>query len=383
MRVAIVCDWLLGTGGAERVILELHKVFPNAPIYTSQYDKNPKNWYGDKWFEDADIRTTWLQKLPKPLKKFLPPLRAWVFSRLNLDDYDLVISSSGAEAKFVKVRAGTKHISYIHAPTHYYWARYEEYLKYPGFGKLDFLARFGLRLLVGPMRHWDFQAAQRPDYLIANSNYTKEQIKKYYGRDAVVIHPPVDIERFEVTAPTFQSGSRLSVGSDKLHKQSRRGFVTAGRQVLYKKIDLAVKTATQLNAPLVVIGRGPDHSKLKRMAGRSVIFLTNVSDEEIARRFAEAEAFIFPGVDDFGIVAVEAMAAGTPVIAYKAGGALDYVDKTTGIFFNNQTPESLAKAMQEFSKLVFNHDHIAKQAKKFSPDKFRTKVLQLIKQLSS
>jgi glycosyltransferase involved in cell wall biosynthesis len=369
VKVAIVCDWLLGTGGAERVVLELHHMFPEAPIYTSQYDPNPKKWFGGKWFEDADIRTTWLQKLPKSLKKFLPVLRAWTFSRLSLNDYDLVISSSGAEAKFIKVRDNATHITYCHAPTHYYWSRYEEYFKQPGFGRLDPLARLGLRLLIGPMRRWDYKAAQRPGYLIANSNYTKEQIKKYYGRDATVIHPPVDIERFQ------------QAESYKLEAiSSRHGFVVAGRQVPYKKIDLAVKAATKLNLPLIVIGRGPDHSKLKRMAGRSVTFLTNVSDEEMPEKLAQAEAFIFPGIDDFGIVAVEAMAAGTPVIAYKAGGALDFVNPSSGLFFNEQTSKSLAKTLQEFSKLSFNHSRIAKQAEKFSSANFRHNMSNYIKQ---
>lgn len=366
MKVAIVCDWLLGTGGAERVVSELHKMFPKAPIYTSQYNSNPKIWFGGKWFASADIRTTWLQKLPKNLKKFLPVLRAWTFSRLNLDDYDLVISSSGAEAKFIKVSGSATHITYCHAPTHYYWSRYDDYLKHPGFGKLDPLARLGLKLLVGPMRRWDYKAARRPDYFIANSNYTKDQIKKYYGRDATVIHPPVDIELFQQRT--------------KKNNERRKGFVTAGRQTPYKKIDLAVKAATKLNVPLVVIGRGPDHAKLGRLAGRSVIFLTNVSDEEMPKKFASAEAFIFPVDDDFGIVAVEAMAAGTPVIAYNAGGALDYINKTSGLLFKEQTADSLAKAMEKFSKLSFNHSQIAEQAKKFSAGNFRHNMGNYIKQ---
>ncbi|OVE78961.1 hypothetical protein BVY00_01515 [bacterium G20] len=365
-HLALVCDWLLGTGGAERVVLELHKMFPDAPIYTSQYDKNPKAWFGDKWFEDADVRTTWMQKLPKGSKKFLPVLRAWTFSRLSLDDYDLVISSSGAEAKFIKTK-GT-HITYCHAPTHYYWSRYEDYLKHPGFGWFDPIARLGLKILIGPMRRWDYKAAQRADYFIANSNYTKDQIKKYYGRDAEVIHPPVDIDRFQF--PRTVLGNR----------DLRRGFITAGRQTPYKRIDLAVKAATQLNVPLIVIGRGPEHAKLKRLAGRSVTFLTNVSDEEMPEKFAQAEAFIFPGIDDFGIVAVEAMAAGTPVITYKAGGALDYVDKTTGLLFSEQTTDSLAKAMEEFSKLSFNHSRVAEQAEKFFPSQFRQKIKDFIAQ---
>lgn len=364
MKVAIVCDWLLGTGGAERVVLELHKMFPEAPIYTSQYDPNPKIWFGDKWFEAADIRTTWLQKLPKSLKKFLPLLRAWTFSRLNLDDYDLVISSSGAEAKFIKTKG--IHITYCHSPTHYYWARYDDYLKNPGFGKLNFLARFGLKVLGRPMRWFDYKAAQRPDHFVANSNYTKDQIKKYYGRDATVIHPPVDIERFKI-----------------LNKSSilRKGFVTAGRQVPYKRMDLAVKAATKLNVPLMIIGRGPDHRKLKKMAGRNVTFLTNVSDEEMPEKFSNAEAFIFPGIDDFGIIAVEAMSAGTPVIAYKDGGALDYVNKSTGLFFDKQTPEALMAAMQDFAQRSFNNEAVVKHSEKFSAKNFRSNMQFFIKKL--
>ena len=365
MKVAIVCDWLLGTGGAERVVLELHHLFPEAPIYTSQYDPDPKLWYGDKWFTGADIRTGWLQKLPKSLKKFLPVLRAWYFSRLGLSEYDLVISASGAEAKFVKVREGAKHISYIHAPTHYYWSRYEEYLKNPGFGKLDSLARIGLQLLVGPMRRWDYTAAQRPNCLIANSNYTKGQIKKYYGRESTVINPPVDVERFK-----------------KFNKpiEERHGFVAAGRQTPYKRIDLAVKAATQLNLPLVVIGKGPDHKKLKRIAGRSITFLTKVSDEEMPEKFGSAKAFIFPtNIEDFGVTGVEAMAAGTPVVAYKTGGPADYIiPGENGLFFDKQSPESLVKAMEETIAKTFDYAKIANSATQFSSTSFRKQIYNFV-----
>jgi glycosyltransferase involved in cell wall biosynthesis len=358
-KVALVCDWLTGTGGAERVVLELHKMYPDAPIYTSQYNRDPKIWYGDKWFADADIRTLWLQRLPKALKKFLPVLRAKAFSRLDLSDYDLVISSSGAEAKGVKTGPKTTHITYCHAPTHYYWSRYSEYLKRPGLGILNPVAWLGLRMLVGPMRRWDYQAAQRPDYFIANSSHTKEQIKKYYGRDADVIYPPVDIDRFNPTKKVIKSG-----------------FLIAGRQTPYKKFDLAVEACTKLNMPLTVIGNGPEHDKLVDMAGPRVNFLNKVADKDMPHYFQRAEAFIFPGVDDFGIVAVEALAAGTPVIAYKAGGALDYVKEgKTGAFFEDQTAESLAEALKNFDPSKFNNNNIAKSAEKFSKENF-TKNLQ-------
>lgn len=368
MKVAIVCDWLMGTGGAERVVLELHRMYPKAPIYTSQYDPNPKVWYGDKWFEDADIRTGWLQKLPRSLRKFLPVLRAWAFSHLDLSQYDVIISSSGAEAKGVRTGPNSVHISYCHSPTHYYWARYEDYVKHPGFGLLNPLARLGLKLLAGPMRRWDKKAAQRPDYMIANSTYTKDQIKKYYGRDSIIVHPPVDIKRFKML-------NKSSI--------SRGGFVTVGRQTPYKRIDLAVRACSKLGLPLTVIGNGPDHQKLMKMAGPTIKFMTNVPDGDMPRYLQSAEAFIFPGVDDFGIVAIEALAAGTPVIAYKAGGALDYVNDKTGLLFKSQSVEGLSKTLEGFKSHSFQQGDIQAKAEEFSPEVFRTKINELIDSVRS
>ncbi len=364
MKVAIVHDWFVG-GGAERVVYEIHKLYPKAPIYTA--------YCSDKWrlkFEDTEVITSYMQRWPfSKLRKFLPPLRALWFSGLDLSGFDLVISSSGAEAKFVKASTDAMHVSYIHAPTHYYWSRYEEYLKHPGFGWLDPVARIGLKILVGPMRRWDYKAAQRPNHLIANSNFTKEQIQKYYGRDSTVVHPPVDVERF------------MSQIKD---TQSRQGFVTAGRQTPYKRFDLAVEAATKAEKPLIVIGKGPQHRRLKKMAGRNITFLRKVEDEQLAERFGEAEAFIFPGIDDFGIVAVEAMAAGTPVIAYKAGGALDYVvPGKTGAFFNEQSSDSLAEVLKSFDVSKFNHASISRQASNYSQDTFKAKFGKFIDKVTS
>ena len=362
MKVAIVCDWLSGTGGAERVVYELHKMYPEAPIYTSQYDSRPEIWHGKNWFDNADIRTTWLQKLPLSLRKFLPVLRAFSFSRLDLSSYDLVISSSGAEAKGIKTGANTVHVAYIHSPTHYYWIRYDEYLANPGFGRLDPLARLGLKLLVGPLRWWDHRAALRPDHLLANSTHTQAMIKKFYGRDSTVIHPPVDVERF-------------AGASD----EPRRGFITAGRQTPYKKFELPVMACSELNLPLIVLGSGPDHFRLKQLAGKSVTFFKGKTDEEVAHYFQTSLGFIMPNMDDFGIVAVEAMAAGTPVIAYRAGGALDYVvEGKSGLFFDEQTPQSLETALKKFNPHDFNSETVRKQAAKFSAEVFRESMQKFI-----
>ncbi|HVX48170.1 MAG TPA: glycosyltransferase [Candidatus Saccharimonadales bacterium] len=363
-KVAIVCDWLTGIGGAERVVLEMHRLYPDAPIYTSQYNPTALELFKYKGVEDLDIRTTWLQKLPKSLKKFLPLLRAWTFSRLDLSEYDLILSSSGAEAKGVKRRAGALHISYCHAPTQYYWIRYDEYLRRPGFPRgFNWLARLGLKLLVGPLKRWDFRAAQRPDYILTNSSHTQAMIKKFYKRDAVVVHPPVETDRFKAS------------GTPPL----RHGFVIAGRQTPHKRFDLAVEACNQLKVPLIVIGDGPEHRRLERMAGRGATFFTDLNDHDIVDHFQSAIGFIKPDMDDFGIVAVEAMAAGTPVIAYKKGGALDYVvPNKTGLFFEQQTVGNLRNALETAMKKPFDHAAIAKHAEQFSVANFKKNLQSAI-----
>ena len=360
LKVAIVCDWLTGFGGAERVVLELHKLYPKAPIYTSQYDPTKIDW-----FAEADVRPLKsLQKLPKGLKKFLPALRMWGFRHLDLSDYDLVISSSGAEAKAVKTGPNTIHICYCHSPTHYYWIRYDEYMANPGFPRgFNWLGRIGLRLLNGPLKHQDYQAAQGPDYIVANSTHTQANIKKYYKRDSTIIFPPVEVERFEI------------VGKPPL----RHGFVIAGRQTPYKRFDLAIQACNDLGVPLVVIGNGPDHKRLEKIGGRSTTFLSNVGDHEIAAHFQSALGYIMPNMDDFGIVAVEALAAGTPVIAYKKGGVLDYVvDGKTGVFFEKQDIKSVTAALESVLAKSFNYNAIAESTRQYSADAFRVKMQQFI-----
>jgi glycosyltransferase involved in cell wall biosynthesis len=355
LKVAIVHDWLVG-GGAERVVYELHKMFPEAPIYTS--------YCTPEWRKrmDGKVITGWLQHFGR-VRKFIPVLRIWWFTQLKLNGYDLVISSSGAEAKGIKVPEGTVHINYCHAPTHYYWSRYDEYMRHPGFGAFDWLARIGLRLLVGPLRKWDYQAAQRPDYMIANSTHIQAEIKKYYGREAVVIHPPVDINRFEKAK----------------HSNKRHGFLAGGRLTPYKRNDLAVLACTKLNLPLTVYGDGPDRQRLQAMAGPSVTFTGFISDEAVAELFASSEAFIFSLVDDFGVVGIESLAAGTPVVAYKAGGALDYVvEGKTGTLFAEQTADSLVEALKKFDSQKYNAKYITTFSHQFSSEHFTHQVKEYI-----
>jgi len=366
LKVAIVCDWLTNMGGAERVVLQLHKMFPEAPIYTSSYapDKMPL-------FKGADIRTGLIQKLPFSHKHQLwPVLRRRYFGNLKLTDYDLIISSSGAEAKAINMGiSGAKkpaHIAYIHTPTQYYWVRPEEYLSAKtagGLGVLDPVWRLGLRILKPSMKRWDYLAAQNPDLLIANSGAVARRIKKFYNRDSSVIWPPVEVEKFK----------------PKSFKTKRRGFVIAGRQVHHKRFDLAVRACSELGLELRVIGGGPEHERLKSMAGKSVKFLGRVSDSELIRQLQNAEALIFPQEDDFGIVAVEAMAAGAPVIAYRAGGALDTVaEGKTGLFFDTQNTAELKRALKDFSKKTWDEEAISAHAGKFSAAKFKESIYRII-----
>lgn len=359
LKVAIVHDWLVG-GGAERVVEALHKLYPDAPIYTSYCTPEWRKKLNGK------VVTGFLQRWPfSKLRKFLPVLRIWWFTHLDFSGYDLVISSSGnGEAKGIKVPKGTTHICYCHSPTHFYWRHYDSYLKNPGFGIFNPLARLGLRVLVGPLRKWDKKASARPDFYLANSSHIQADIKRYYGRDSVVINPPVDIERFSVAEP-----------------KERHGFVVAGRQVPQKKFDLVVAACTKSNLPLLVLGKGPEHKRLQAMAGPTVRFVKHISDAEMPALIASAQAFVFPSMDDFGIIPVEAMATGTPVIAFKAGGALDYViEGKTGAFFDEQTVPSVRKALRMFNPKQFKSTVVRAKAAEFSEEAFTQKMKQLIDQ---
>ena len=361
MKVAIVCDWLTNVGGAEKVLLEIHRLYPKAPIYTSKYSPS-----GIDWFSDADVRTGWLQIFPAFLRRILGPLRARWFRRLDLTEYDLVISVTGAEAKCIsRLKPGAKHISYCHAPTQYYWQLYDTYVKNPGFGILNPLVRFFFKLLVGPLRKKDFEGAQRVSEFVTISNYTKEHIAKYYKREATVIAPPVEVGKFK-------------------NDNDKTGdyYITTSRQVNWKRLDLAVKACMKLKRELIVIGEGPEHRKLVKMACGSefVKFLPLMQREELAKYLAGARGYIFPSLEPFGIAPVEALASGCPVIAYGAGGALDYIlEGKNGVLFDKQTASSLEGAMEKFKKMQFDPTKVSKTAEKFSVERFDNEIQDFVK----
>ena len=370
MKVALVCDWLTNVGGAEKVLLEFHKLYPKAPIYTSKYSKK-----GIDWFEGADVRTGWLQIFPAGLRRVLGPLRQKWFEKLDLSEYDLIISVTGAEAKSVKsgkwrAEHGMSsknpqgvHISYCHVPTQYYWQMYDDYIEEPGFGILNPLVRFCFKLLVRPLKKADYRASQVPEYFVTISDYAKDLIKKYYKREATVIHPPVETADFKVKKV-----------------ESSDYYIVTSRQVNWKRLDLAVKACVKMGRPLYVVGEGPEHGKLVKMAGGSdlVKFIPLMNKKELSKLLAEARGYIFPSKEPFGIAPVEALAAGCPVIAYGEGGALDYVTKENGVLFEKQTVKSLMEGITKFENITFDRDIVVGSAEKFSVKRFDREVGQFI-----
>lgn len=362
-RVAIVHDWLTNMGGAERVVLAMHDAYPNAPIFTSVYEPEKV-----PLFDGLDVRTTSLQNWPRSLRrlhKFFLMFRVKAFRQLDLSEYDIILSSSSAESKqVVKTRDDQIHICYCHTPIRYYWSHYKEYKKDPGFGKLNWLLRLAMPLLVPPLKRADYQAAQNVDVFIANSTEVQKRIKKYYKKPSVVIHPPVDAERF-----TKQSKPIAK----------RSGYIALGRQVPYKRIDLAVAACTSLKLPLTVLGNGSEHQRLVDMAGDTVEFVTDATDEAVAAYLGSARGFIFPAEEDFGIVQVEALAAGTPVIAYASGGSRDIVkDGEGGITFESQDHLSLQNALMAAEKSSFDPARLQRVAKRFHKSLFITKLKKVV-----
>lgn len=374
MKVAIVCDWLTNIGGAEKVLLAIHKLYPEAPIYTSKYSEK-----GIDWFKDAEVRTGWLQIFPSWMRRILGPLRQRWFSHLDLSEYDLIISVTGAEAKAVKSgkrlhEEGKKsknpngiHISYCHVPTQYYWQMYDDYVENPGFGILNPLVRFFFKLLVKPLRKADYKAAQSPDYFVTISEYAQELMKRYYKREAIVIHPPVEIDAFSIQNDVSEEDY----------------YITTSRQVNWKRIDLAVKACMKMNRKLLVVGEGPEHNNLVKMSNGSdlVKFVPLVGKKKLAKYLAGAKGYLFPSMEPFGIAPVEALAVGCPVIAFGEGGARDYVsDGENGVLFEKQTIKSLVEAIERFEKMKFKREEIAKTVENFKAERFDQEVRDYVKE---
>lgn len=353
MKVAIVYDRVNKWGGAERTLLAFHEIFPDAPLYTSVYDPEGAPWA--KVF--PVVRTSFLQKIPfaKTNHEFLPFLMPVAFEFFDFTGFDLVISVSSEAGKGIITKPETKHINYCLTPTRYLWSGYEEYFRDP-------VLKFTSVPIVNYLKSWDKIAGQRPDKMIAISTDVQKRIKKYYGRNSIIIFPPVDIKW-------------------RIKEKNRKHYLLVSRlDYGYKKVDLAINAFNQLGRPLVIVGTGKELGKLRRMAKKNIKFVGKVSEKQLTEYYSGAKALIMPQEEDFGIVAVEAQGYGVPVIAYNKGGASDTViNGKTGILFRDQTVKSLMDAVKKFEKSKFLVDNLYVNAKKFSKENFKRQILALVK----
>lgn len=355
MKVALVYDRVNKWGGAERVLLALHSLFPDAPLYTSVYNSETAGWA-----DEIKVITSFLQNLPfaKKAHEFYPLLMPAAFESFNFDVYDLVISVTSEAAKGILTKPHTKHICYCLTPTRYLWSGYDEYF-----------TNKALKLLSTPavkyLREWDKVSSARPDAFISISQEVQSRVKKYYGRDSEVIHPPVSL--FE--------------GVDKVEKLESHAdyYLVVSRLVPYKRVDLAIKACNKLKKKLIIIGTGSEEAYLRSIAGPTIQFIGYVSDDVLRQFYVSSKALLFPGLEDFGITMVEAQGLGVPVIAYGKGGASEIViDQKTGILFQRQSIESLSEAIIRREQMNFHIHDLYEQAHLFSSTRFEKEMKKYI-----
>lgn len=351
-RVALVHDYLNQMGGAEQVVEVFHQLFPSAPLYVSVYDRQAM----PESFAHMDVRVSFMQRLsPKRSVSYkLLPLFPLAFERFDLRAYDLVLSSTTTFAKGVLTRPETCHVCYCNTPFRYLWM-YQEYLEHERVGRL---MNGALSALATPLRVWDYAAAQRVDHFLAGSRNAARRIRKFYRREAEVLHSPVDV-------------TAMPLGTGKGDY-----YLVAGRHQAYKRIDLAIAACNRLRLPLVITGSGPETPHLKALAGPTVTFTGRVERPELRRLFAGARALLWPGEEDYGIAPVEAQAAGRPVIAYGRGGVLETVrDGATGVLFPEQTVDALCAAIERSLQCCYEPAALRDHALQFDTAAFKVKLL--------
>lgn len=354
-KIALVHDYFVQLGGAERVAAAMHDFFPSAPIYTTVAlpHRLPKELRG------ADIRTSVMQRLPGMEHRFRQYFMLYPFAVENFDlsEFDLIFSSSSGYAKGVRRRNDAVHVCYCHTPMRGIW-RYEDYLEREKFGPVT---RSLLPLSLWGLKKWDLRAARQPNYYIANSQLAAKRIKQVYDREAIVIPPPIDVERFQTSS------------------QIEDYYLVLSRLVPYKRIDLAIEACKRLGRKLVIIGDGPDRERLEKIAGPQTQFLGRQSDSQVNHYASRCRALLFPGEEDFGRVPLEVNAAGRPVIAFKGGGAMEtVVEGLTGVFFKKPNSLSLAEAIEEFESREWSQQILRRHAEKFDRRIFAFRVLQFL-----
>ncbi len=375
MKVALVYDRLNKWGGAERVLLALHKLFPDAPVYASVYDEKKA-----PWAKVFNVKTSFLQNIPFTTNhELFATLMPIAFESFNFDEYDLVISVTSEAAKGIITKPKTKHICYCLTPTRYLWSGYDNYFENP-------VLKFISKPAISYLRFWDKIAANRPDKFIAISREVKGRIKKYYNRNSEVVYPPISLRgpvtRFPpVSAPSsiLMNDEVRAAGNPSSHATPQGYFLIVSRLVPYKKIDLVVKAFNKLKLPLKIVGIGLEMEKLKAQAKSNIEFLGYLTDKELVRYYSECRALVFPGIEDFGLTILEAQSFGKPVIAFKGGGALEsIIEGKTGIFFDKQSVESLISAIRQFDDLKINPEDCIENAHKFSFEEFKRNFLSKI-----
>ena len=357
MNLALVHDWLNQRGGAEDVLETLVNIYPASPIYTSLYAPDLMPDFYREW----DMHTLWTDRLPRIHTHHQPylPVYPLAWGGLDLSQYDVILSNKSGFCHGLRHDAKSLHICYCLAPTRYVW-QLDSYIVREGFGKAVDL---GLRPLIAAMRRWDFEAAQRVDHFIAISTEIQKRIYHYYNQPSEIIFPPVDTQRFQPSATVEDY------------------FLMISRLIPYKRIDLAVQAATRLNLPLKVGGKGRDLDRLRELAGPTVEFLGYIPDANLPDLMARCKAFIFPGLEDFGITPVQAEASGRPVIAYGGGGALDTViPGKTGELFSEMTVESLMTVMQNFDASAYDPRVTRAHAEKFDTAIFTRQITEYVEQ---
>lgn len=356
MRVALVHDYLTQFGGAERVLDALMEVFPHAPVYTLICDPAVL----PPAFDRRRLRLSFLQRLPfsRGHHRLFPLLMPLASEQFDLSEFDVVFSATHSFTKGVVTGPHTMHVSYCFTPTRYIWDDCHRYLREFSHNKL-------LQLFSPPglsyLRLWDYAAAQRVDHYLTLSRYVAQRIRKYYRRESAVIAPPVDIDRFEITAAPGEY------------------FLIVSRLVPYKRIDIAIEACEQLGVPLVIAGTGPEESTLRRRAARWTTFLGFVPDERLPHLYRGAKALLFPQEEDFGITPLEAAASGRPTIAYGAGGAKEtIVEHTTGIFFTRQDARSLVGALKRFDSMQWDPAKIRSHARQYRRQRFLQEIQETV-----
>jgi len=342
-------------GGAERVAEAMHDSFPSAPMYTTV--ALPKGL--PQGLRTADIRTSLLQRLPSLDRRFRHYFMLYPFAVENFDlsAYDLIFSSSSGYAKGVRRRRNAIHVCYCHTPMRWVW-RYDDYVAREGFGGT---ARAALPYLLWGLRKWDLRASRQPNYYIANSHLVARRIKKIYGREAFVIPPPIDVQRFQMSNEVDDY------------------YLVLSRLMPYRRIDLAIEACKRMNRRLIIIGDGPDRQRLEKLGDDRIEFLGRQPDKVVNYFAARCRALLFPGEEDFGMVPLEVNAAGRPVIAFRGGGALETViENLTGIFFDQQNGHSLAEAIEKFEGLSWRQETLRRHAEKFDRNVFAFRVLQFL-----